>query len=291
MSSPSLSFSRRRFLAVAAAGAAGASLFDVSRLLGEGVPGPQREYGWFPMGIQSYSLRAHDVDRALEHVRALGLHHVEFFDRHFPVASSPEAIEAMKRKVRRMEIAISAHGVNGFSGDHEVNRRWFEFANRAGIRNLSADPSPDAFESLDKLVEEYGIRIAIHNHGPGARYDKIADVVKAVGGHHRWIGACADLGHFIRSGEDPVKAIRELGDRLFGVHLKDFAEQKRDARGVVLGKGHLDLAETFRALRQVRFPADGALSLEYEEKEENPIDDLKECLAAAAEAARRAMGA
>jgi sugar phosphate isomerase/epimerase len=281
--------SRRKLLALAAAGAAGASLFDAARLLAGHVPGPQEEYGWFPMGVQSYSLRGYAVDVALQHVKALGLHHVEFFNAHFPRDSGPEAIEALKKKLRVMEIAISAHGVERFTRDHEANRKLFEFANRAGIRNLSADPDPDAFSSLDRLVAEYGIRIAIHNHGPGHRYDKIADVAKAVKDHHRWIGACADLGHFIRSGEDPVKAITELGDRLYGIHLKDFAEPKADAKGVILGKGRLDVVATFRALRQVRFPADGALSLEYEENEKDPLADIKECLAVASAAARKAM--
>jgi inosose dehydratase len=283
-------FHRRRFLTLAA-GAAGASLFDLPRILADGVPGPQKEYGWFPMGIQSYTLRRSTGDEALHQIEQLGLHHVEFFDAHFKIASSLDEIDAMKKKLRSMEIAISAHGVDGFSKNHEANRKVFEFANRAGIRNLSADPDPDSFDSLEKLVAEYGIRIAIHNHGPGSRYDKVADVVKAVKGRHRWIGACADLGHSIRSGEDPVKVVRELGDRLFGVHLKDFAEQKKDANGVILGKGHLDVVGVFRALREARFPADGALSLEYEENEQNPIADVKECLAVAADGAVKAMGA
>lgn len=281
--------SRRRFLALTAAGAAGASLFDLPSILADHVPGPQKEYGWFPMGIQSYTLRHYKVDEALKHIAALGLHHVEFFDAHFPVSSSADAIDAMKKKLRTMEIAISAHGVNHFSKDHEKNRKLFEFANRAGIRNISADPDPDSFESLDKLVEEFGVRIAIHNHGPGHRYDKVADVQKAIKGHHRWIGACADLGHFIRSGEDAVKVVKELGDRLFGVHLKDFAEQKKDAKGCLLGKGHLDVAGVFRAMRDIHFPADGALSLEYEENEKDPIADVKACLQISAEAATKAL--
>jgi sugar phosphate isomerase/epimerase len=280
--------SRRRFLALSAAGAAGASLFEAAELFAEGVPGPQREYAWFPMGIQSYSLRGFAVETTLDYVQKLGIHHVEFFSGHFAINPEPKHIAAMLRSVRRRDMAISAHGVNRFTSDHEANRRVFEFANLAGIRNLSADPDPDSFESLEKLVAEYGIRIAIHNHGPGNRYDKVADVKKAIKDRHAWIGACADLGHFIRSGEDPVAVIRELEGRLYGIHLKDFAEKKKDAKGVVIGKGQLDVAETFRALRRVRFPADGALSLEYEENPENPLADLKECLEAAAEAARRA---
>ncbi|MBI4601445.1 MAG: sugar phosphate isomerase/epimerase [Planctomycetes bacterium] len=196
----------------------------------------------------------------------------------------------MLKKVRTLEIAISAHGVNHFTKDHEANRKLFEFSNRAGIRNIAADPDPDSFDSLDKLVAEYGIRIAIHNHGPGHRYDKISDVAEAVKGRHKWVGACADLGHFIRSGEDPVKAIRDLGERVFGIHLKDFDAPKGNAKGVVLGKGVLDLAGVLRALREVRFPADGALSLEYEEKEKDPIADIRACIEVAAEAAARIVG-
>jgi sugar phosphate isomerase/epimerase len=282
------SLSRRKFLAAAAAAAAGASLLDLPAAA-DAVPGPQEEYGWFPMGMQSYSLRHYKVDEALKHIQALGLHHVEFFGSHLSPEAGPDDIAAMRRTLRRMEIAMSSHGVNHFSKDHEKNRKVFEFADRAGLRNISADPDPDAFDSLDKLVAEFGIRIAIHNHGPGARYASISDVKRAVEGHHKWIGACADLGHFIRSGEDPVKAITELGDRLYGVHLKDFADAKADARGVILGKGRLDVVETFRALRKVRFPADGALSLEYEEKEADPIADIRACLQAASEGARKAL--
>ena len=58
---------------------------------------------------------------------------------------------------------------------------------------------------------------------------------------------------------------------------------------MVLGKGQLDVAGVFRALREVRFPADGALSLEHEENEQNPIADVKECLAVAAEGAAKAL--
>ena len=109
-------------------------------------------------------------------------------------------------------------------------------------------------------------------------------MLNAIKGHDPRIGACADLGHYIRSAEDPVKAILLLNDRLFGIHLKDFAEQTAGSRGVILGKGHLDLVGMYKALRKVNFPADGAFSLEYEENPANPIPDVKECIAAAREA-------
>jgi len=157
----------------------------------------------------------------------------------------------------------------------------FEFAKAAGIRILSADPAPEAFASLDELVREFDIRIAIHNHGPRHRYNKVIDVLQAIEKHDERIGACADLGHFIRSGEKPVEVIRALKGRLYGIHLKDFQDMQEKTKGVILGKGHLDVPAVFAALDQVGFPADGALSLEYEENPKDPLADIRECLAVA----------
>jgi inosose dehydratase len=278
---------RRDFLTLSAA-ALGASFAPsaLRRALGAAAAASP---GHIPLGVQSYTLRDFPVDKAIQTSKDLGFEHIEFFGSHFPTNSSPEKIEAMKTKMAGMGMRISAHGVNGFGKDHEANRRLFEFAHKAGIKNLSADPSEDSFDSLDKLVAEFDIRIAIHNHGPGARYDKIADVLKAIKGHDPRIGACADLGHYIRSGEDPIKAITLLEGRLYGIHLKDFAEPKKDAQGVILGKGHLDVVGVYRALKKVNFPLDGALSLEYEEHPANPIPDVTECIAIAREAEAKAL--
>ncbi len=273
--------SRRRFLGMAAAGAGLA-------LAGRGLAARAAEdYAGFVMGIQTYSLRGYPTEKALKLAKELGVTTLEFATGHVGINASQPEIDAVKAQVNRLGLKALAHGVNPFTKDHEANRKIFEFAKRLGVRNLSADPHEDAFDSLDKLVAEYDIRIAIHNHGPGARYDKISDVLNAIKGRHPSIGACADLGHYIRSGEDPVRAITLLAGRLYGVHLKDFAEPKKNAAGVILGKGQLDLPATFRALRNAEFPADACLALEYEEKPEDPLDDIRQCLAAAAEGARQ----
>jgi len=278
-----LSLSRREFLAAGAATMVGAAR------LARAAEGANR-YGGFDVGMQSYTLRGFPVDEALMEINKLGLASVELFDAHFSSKSSDADIEAMKSRTTSLGIKMKGHGVDPFGPDHEANRRWFVFARKAGIKNLSADPSEDAFDSLDKLCEEFQIRIAIHNHGPGARYDKISDVLNAIHGHHPLIGACADLGHYIRSGEDPVRAINLFEGRLYGIHLKDFAEQKAKTKGVILGQGHLDVVGVFRALRKVNFPPDGCLSLEYEENPKDPLAEVKQCLAVASEAAKQAAG-
>lgn len=247
-------------------------------------------YAGLPMGIQSYSLRKFNLADALRHIQGLGLHYVEFFGAHFATNASPEKIKEMEGLLAKAKLKISAHGVNGFGKDHGANRKIFEFAKAAGICNITADPAPDSLYSLDKLVEEFDIRIAIHNHGPGHRYDGLETVQKAVKDRHKLIGACVDTGHVLRSAEDPVKWVRELGPRVFALHIKDVAERKDRTHDVVIGKGHLDVPGLFAALKKMAFPADGSLSIEYESNPDNPVSDIAECLTVARAAIGKVYG-
>jgi sugar phosphate isomerase/epimerase len=240
------------------------------------------EWGGFPIGVQTISLRKYSLPEALRHLQGMGLRYVEFSaSSHLPATATDEQIATARELAAGNGLKITAQGVNRFNSDHAANKRIFEFAKKLGIRTITANPQPDVetFASLDKLVAEYDIRIAIHNHGPGAPYDKLDSVTKAIKDHDQRIGACVDCGHFLSSGEDPVRCVLALSDRVHGVHVKDHAEFGKKSESVVLGHGHLDVVALFRALRQIKFPADGALSLEYEAHPANPLDDLKACLA------------
>jgi inosose dehydratase len=275
---------RRHFLSTAALATATFAVPTILRANRRAEDKEKDPYGGFPMGIQSYTLRNFNRAEALRHIEGLGIHYVEFFGAHFATDSNDEQIKEMQSQLDRAKLKISAHGVSGFSKDHEANRKLFDFAKRANFKTITADPSPDSFDSLDKLCEEYQVRIAIHNHGPGHRYDKLGDVQKAVKDRHKLIGACIDTGHTLRSDEDPVKWAAELGPRVFALHIKDVKERKSQTHDVVIGTAHLDLVDLFKTLRKIKFPSDGSMSLEYESNPQNPIDDVKQCLTAAAEA-------
>ena len=73
--------------------------------------------------------------------------------------------------------------------------------------------------------------------------------------------------------------IRLLKGRLYGIHLKDFAEMKQKTKGVILGQGHLDVAGVLLAMQSVNFPENGALSLEYEENPDTPLEEIRQCVA------------
>jgi inosose dehydratase len=227
------------------------------------------------MGLQTYTLRAFSTDEALAKTLALGLTNWEGWDRHLPVTDDPARLSDYRAKLKSAGVKVLTYGVVSFGGDREANRRLFQFARALGIRTLSADPSPDAFASLEELVREYQINVAIHNHGPGSRYDKIRDVADALQGRHPRIGACVDTGHYLRSGEDPVVAVQRFGRRTYGLHLKDV---KKGRQFTELGKGDLQLPRLLATLEELRY--DGVLALEYEEHERDPMPYLEECLAA-----------
>ncbi|MEW6360153.1 MAG: sugar phosphate isomerase/epimerase [Planctomycetota bacterium] len=260
---------RRGFLAAAGCLAAGCAAMD--RLFGPS--DKANPYAPFLMGAQSYCFRKFSFEDALKKTQELGLHYIEAFPGHFKSNSAPAEIEAMKAKLKSMDITLNAYGVCGFSKDHEKNKQLFEFAKAAGIPHLSANPQPDALDSLEKLVEEYQINIAIHNHGPKSLYSSDEDIRKVVEGRSNRIGLCIDTGHFMRSDVNPVDVVREFSPRIHGVHLKD-AKDKKDC---IVGTGNLDLVGFLQALKEIGFK--GYFSLEYESDPDDPVPAMRECLA------------
>jgi len=201
-----------------------------------------------------------------------------------------ERIREVKSLLAQHNVGMRAHGVNQFGADASANRKVFELAKALGVRNLSAAPSKDAFESLERLAGEFDIRIAIHNHGPSSGYPTTQALADALASRHPHIGVCLDTGHSLRSGEDPVEAVHILRGRIYGVHLKDVAEMQEKTESVVLGAGHLDVEEVFRALKKAKVPADAAMSLEFEGEPKNPIPSIQKSLEVASAAARKIAG-
>jgi inosose dehydratase len=272
-----LSFNRREFLHATAAGVTAAAFAKVST-----AADPADPYLGFKMGIQSYSLRDFKVEPALEHTKALGLKYWESFPNHLPITSVPAQIQAHKDLLAKHGVTLISYGVLGFDGNENAAREKFEFAKAMGIKSLSADPTPDkaTFDLLDKLCAEFDVAIAIHNHGPGHRYNKISDVEKVVKDRHPKIGACVDTGHFLRSDEDPVEAVQRLGKRVFGCHVKDVktteVDGKKQKQFKIAGEGDLNVVGLLKALKALDYQY--CLALEYEENAKNPLPDIEACL-------------
>jgi inosose dehydratase len=236
-------------------------------------------YSPFKMGLQSYSLRGYthegrpDLKQALAVTKDLGLHFWESYTAHIPMEASAEALETIKQQLQAAEVTVVGYGVVHLTKDMDANRRIFDFAKAMGLQYMSVDPDPAALDGVDRLLEGYEISLGIHNHGPGHRYAKIATIAETIQNHHSRLGCCIDTGHFLRAREDPVDAVEAFGKRVYGVHLKDV---KGASEFTLLGKGDLRTVDFLKALARNKYSY--CLAIEYEEKPENPRDDIKACL-------------
>lgn len=283
MNPTSRSSSRRQFLA--RTGAAATALL-AGGLLERRITADETAdfYGGFRMALQSFTLRGYDMATALGHTQQLGIKYWEASPRHLLITTVPAEVQKQRDLFSSHGITVMAYGVLKFDSDETRARKNFDFARAHSLKAIAANPAKDraTFDLLDKLVEEYQIPISIHNHGPGADYDKIADVVTVVKDRHPLVGACVDMGHYLKSDEDPLDAIEQLGPRVFGVHVKDVrtltaSNGERRKVFTIVGEGDLNLKGCLVALRKLRY--DRALSLEYEENPMDPLADVQQCLA------------
>jgi inosose dehydratase len=213
----------------------------------------------YRVGVETYCFHDVDLETMLRHVRSLGLRYIELHEGHLPHDAAPEQIARAKKALSDAGItAVGLYIHDAFTADDRVARPILQFAKTLGFGYINGGPSHDSLPLLNRLAPDYGVRIAVHNHGPGARYETLEHVTSVLDAYPR-LASCIDIGHFARSNVDPVRATRALGARAVAIHVKDV-----DVKGenVVVGEGTIDMTGVFRAMRDS--PFDGLVVLEYE---------------------------
>ncbi|MGV2432761.1 MAG UNVERIFIED_CONTAM: sugar phosphate isomerase/epimerase [Rickettsiaceae bacterium] len=274
---------RRDFIASAIALTASATL---------GREDKKDPFGGFRLGAQSYTFREFNLEQALMRMQKLGLKYGEFYQKHCPMTTDEASIKAFQKICSDYGVTPWAWGVQAFTKNHDANKKVFEFGKALGLKMFSADPTPDSFDSLDKLCDEYKIAIGIHPHGPAGkglhRWYSAEVILAAVKDHHKLIGACLDTGHLIRSAQmgktlDPAAQVKLMGERNFGLHLKDHDNKAK--HDVIIGKGALDVPKLLAALAEVKFT--GMISIEYEHNSKEPTKDVESCVKVFSDAASK----
>src|SRR5262245_57416884 len=92
---------RRRFLQVSAAMS---SLALTGSALSVAAEDKKDRFAGFKVGVQSYTFRNFDLEPALQRTKDLGLHYVEFYQKHAPIQSTPEQITALLKLCKDYEI-------------------------------------------------------------------------------------------------------------------------------------------------------------------------------------------
>jgi hypothetical protein len=145
-----------------------------------------------------------------------------------------------------------------------------------GIETIVAEPPEEMLDLVERLCKEYKIKVALHNHPKPSPYWDPERVLKVCKGRSAWIGSCGDIGHWIRSGIQPIEAIRKLGPRVLTMHFKDLNEfGNPGAHDVVWGTGVANVAAILKELDLQKYR--GVFSIEYEYNWDNSLPELRAC--------------
>jgi sugar phosphate isomerase/epimerase len=232
----------------------------------------------FPLAMQCWTYRRYTFFEALDKTKALGIDFVQAYpgqrlSKDLPLnvvfnhQLTDEQIKLIKDRLNSLKMQIVAYGVVDLGRTEAEMRKVFDFARKIGINTIVTEPQDNDYPVLEKLVKEYNIKIAIHNHPEPAKYAYPLTVLRYIKNLDDRIGVCADTGHWMRCGLKPVECLRLLKGRIIDVHLKDrsdFGTQK--AEDVAFGQGKADIKDILAELTLQDY--DGYLTIEYENENE-----------------------
>lgn len=256
------------------------------------IPDENRVNG-FAIGCQAYTFNRFTAFEAIEKTAQAGGKVIEFFPgqklakEHGDLKVSHEGgsvdqvVSLLQQKLGKHGLKAVNYGVVGIPNNEQGARKVFDFAKKLGLRAVTTE-SADAVALLEKLAVEYNIAVAFHNHpgdmsNPNYKVWSPHYIAGLVEGRSKLLGACADTGHWTRSGIKPVEALRILKGRIISSHLKDLNEfGKRNAHDVPYGTGVSSLKEVLDEFQAQGF--DGNISIEYEYNWDNSVPEVTQCI-------------
>jgi sugar phosphate isomerase/epimerase len=269
--------SRRDFLKAAAVVTAGVAMPFGPR--GGRGPASKRVAGSLRLGVASYSLRELSRADAIAAIRALRVRYVSVKSFHLPYEDSPAELAAGRKAFEDAGLRIVGGGVITLQrDDDDAIRTFFEYARRCGMPLMVIAPTPATLPRIERFVREYGIAVAIHNHGPEDPYfPGPQDALPLIREMDPRVGLCVDLGHTTRTGADIVGTLAAAGDRVLDIHAKDLRDLKDRDSQCVVGEGAMPFPAIFRQLVEMRYA--GCVNLEYEIDERDPLPGMQRSFA------------
>jgi sugar phosphate isomerase/epimerase len=241
--------------------------------------------GW-KLAVHSYTFQKFTIFDAIDKTAALGVKYMsisggvilEGTNRITTVGLSDQQREVIDQKLRADGFGNFVNiGVVQLPADEAGSRKVFEFAKKWGIGILVAEPETNALDTVEKLCKEYNIKVAIHDHPKGhSIYWNPEAVLAAIKGRTPLMGACADVGHWMRSGLDPLECVKKLDGHIICLHFKDLNEMGPNAHDVPWGTGVGKTKELMTELKRQNFH--GAFCVEYEYHWENSSPEIAKCV-------------
>jgi type 1 glutamine amidotransferase/sugar phosphate isomerase/epimerase len=207
----------------------------------------QEQFGW-RLGIEAYTFNKYTLFEAIEKTASLGLPYMgglsfqkvsREIDKNFDPDLTDDELKQIRLKLDSAGVCLLTYYIQQIPGDQSGCRRVFEFGRKIGIETFMSEPAVDALDTIEKFCHDYDINLAIHNHDQKASpvYWNPEGILKVCRGRSKRIGACGDMGYWMRSGIDPIKALNTLKDRLITVQMHDLNEISPEGHDVPWGSG------------------------------------------------------
>lgn len=232
------------------------------------------------LGSQAYTFKNFTFAETLDKIGSIDLKYVEAY----PGQKIGNSIEgnmhytmdkATQKKVKELlnskGIEVVAYGV--VTGENEEDwKKIFSFAKDMGIGVINSEPKIEDLDMVNRLAGEYNLKVALHNHPKPSVYWHPDTVLEAMKGREN-IKACADIGHWVRSGMEPVENLKKLEGHIISMHFKDLNEKSREAHDVPWGTGISNIEEVVKELKRQKF--EGVISVEYEYNWDNSLPEVE----------------
>jgi sugar phosphate isomerase/epimerase len=234
--------------------------------------------GGIALGCQAWTFREFTVMEAIQKTAEAGGKVIEFYpDQKFSPEqpglkfdhnATDEMVSAVKAQLKKYGIRAVNYGVVNIPNDEAGARKFFEFAKKFELYGITTE-SVEALDTLEKLVKEYDIRVGFHNHprqpdNPGYKMWDPNYVLSVVKDRDPRIGSTADVGHWVRSGLDPVACLKILRGRIISTHLKDLNEKSPNAHDVPFGTGVSNIPAILDELKRQHFNGNASIEYEYD---------------------------
>ena len=247
----------------------------------------QEKLNW-RLGIEAYTFHKYTLFEAIEKTAKLGLPYMgglsfqkvsREIDKNFDSNLTDEELKQIRLKLDSAGVRLLTYYYHDIPGDAAGCRKIFEFARKIGIETFMSEPAVDALDTIEKFCDDYDINVAIHNHDQKAspQYWNPEGVMKVCRGRSKRIGACGDMGYWMRSGIDPIKALNTLKDRLITIQMHDLHELSPEGHDVPWGTGAGKTKEFIEQIHRIGI-SPTMFGLEYSYNWFESMPEIAQCI-------------
>lgn len=229
-------------------------------------------------GVALWTFHTVNFPESLDKADSAGLEYIEpnTFHKAGPELKDSMILQLSPAGIEKLNALVKKKGLKAESiyiaGDSTLAswKKQFDIARQMGAKFVTAEPPVNMWDAIDSLAGAYGMKVAIHEHWKGvSRYWDPDSVLLAIKDHPNF-GACADLGHWPKSGIDPLQAVKKLRGHIIGIHLKDIAAfNDPKLKDVPVGTGVVDFPAIFRELQDQQFRGHIYIERDAEDKPSN----------------------